>query len=128
MKEPALSIVIPVYNEVRIVGAAVDELVRKLDALSFSDFELILTENGSTDGTVQVLEELAARHGRVRFLHGDEPNYGRALKRGILEARGEIVLCDEIDLCDTDFYQRALPLLGTAAQPGVDLVVGSKAM
>src|SRR5256885_3259763 len=49
---------------------------------------------------------------------GDEPNYGRALKRGILEARGEQVICDEIDLCDVSFYQRALPLLAE----GADLV------
>src|SRR5262249_38515371 len=51
---------------------------------------------------------------------------GRALKRGILEARGKHVICDEIDLCDVDFYLRALPLLEGAE--GADLVVGSKAM
>ena len=119
----ALSIVIPVFNERKLVGEAAEELCRKLDALGW-DYELILSENGSTDGTLDVLKELQRRLPRMRFIHGDEPNYGRALKRGILEAKGAQVVCDEIDLCDLDFYHRALPLLDA----GADLVVGSKAM
>jgi glycosyltransferase involved in cell wall biosynthesis len=118
-----LSIVIPVYNERGLVREAALELCRKLDALGW-DYELLFAENGSTDGTQQILEQLAREVPRVRFLHGDEPNYGRALKRGILEARGERVICDEIDLCDVEFYQRALPLLDA----GADMVIGSKAM
>ena len=118
-----ISIVIPVYNEARIVREAAADLCRKLDELRW-DYELLLSENGSTDGTPRVLEEVAASLRRVRWLHEPEPNYGRALKRGILEARGEVVICDEIDLCDVHFYQRALPLL----EEGADLVVGSKAM
>ena len=52
-----------------------------------------------------------------------EPNYGKALKQGILLARGDIVLCDEIDLCDTDFHKRAVDILETGE---ADLVIGSK--
>jgi glycosyltransferase involved in cell wall biosynthesis len=118
-----ISIVIPVYNEARIVREAAGELCRKLDALGW-DYELLLAENGSGDGTLQILESLSAQLPRVRWLHEPQPNYGRALKRGILEARGDVVICDEIDLCDVAFYQRALPIL----QQGADLVVGSKAM
>ena len=118
-----ISIVIPVYNEALIVREAALDLCRRLDELGW-DYELILTENGSTDGTKQIVGELAAQNPRVRALIGDEPNYGRALKRGILEARGSQVICDEIDLCDTNFYLRALPLLAQ----GADLIVGSKAM
>jgi len=122
-RAPALSIVIPVFNEARIVGRAVDDLVRRLEEVGF-DYELVLAENGSTDGTIEALRELSSRHPRVRFTHEEQPNYGRALRRGILEARGRLVVCDEIDLCDVDFYRRALPLL----EGGADMVVGSKAM
>jgi len=118
-----ISIVIPLYNEARIVREAAADLCRKLDELGW-DYELLLSENGSTDGTTRILEELAQRLPRIRWLHEQEANYGRALKRGILEARGDVVICDEIDLCDVTFYRRALPLL----QQGADLVVGSKAM
>ena len=118
-----ISIVIPVYNEAGIVRDASLELCRRLDALGL-EYELILAENGSSDGTPAILEALAREVPRIRHLHEQEPNYGRALKRGILEARGEVVICDEIDLCDVGFYQRALPIL----EGGADLVVGSKAM
>jgi glycosyltransferase involved in cell wall biosynthesis len=118
-----ISIVIPVFNEARIVGEAATELCRKLDALHW-EYELILAENGSRDGTLEVIRGLSEKLPRVRALHEDEPNYGRALKRGILEARGEQVICDEIDLCDVGFYERALPMLAA----GADLIVGSKAM
>jgi glycosyltransferase involved in cell wall biosynthesis len=122
MTAPAISIIIPVFNEAQIAGPAVEELAARLDALGF-DYEILLAENGSTDGTLEVLRDLSNRLPRVKYLHEDEPNYGRALKRAILEAQGTNVICDEIDLCDTDFYQRALPLLESA-----DMVVGSKAM
>jgi glycosyltransferase involved in cell wall biosynthesis len=123
MNVPALSIVIPVYNEAKIVRAACEELCGRLDELGW-DYEIIFAENGSRDETLAILEALSRDSSRVRYLHESEANYGRALKRGILEARGRQIICDEIDLCDVSFYQRALPLLAN----GADLVVGSKAM
>ncbi len=118
-----ISIVIPVYNEAVILRDAAADLCRKLDALGW-EYELIFAENGSRDGTVDILRQLPAQLPRVRFLHEEGANYGRALKRGILEARGDTVICDEIDLCDVGFYQRALPILDA----GADMVIGSKAM
>jgi glycosyltransferase involved in cell wall biosynthesis len=123
MNAPEISVVIPVYNEAGIVREATRDLARKLDALGW-DYEIVLAENGSRDGTPEALRELAGADRRVRFFHEEQANYGRALKRGILEARGRVVICDEIDLCDVGFYQRALPLLAE----GADLVIGSKAM
>jgi glycosyltransferase involved in cell wall biosynthesis len=118
---PRISVVIPVYDEERIVREACEELMARLDERGH-DYEVILSENGSRDRTVEILQRLAAEWPRIRWLHGDEPNYGLALRRGILAARGTYVLCDEIDLCDVRFYDRALPLL----EAGTDMVVGSK--
>jgi len=119
---PELSIVIPVYDEEEIVASACRELMAALDDRGW-DYELVLTENGSRDRTVAILEELASVHPRLRHLHSPEPNYGLALRRGILEARGRWVVADEIDLCDPGFYDRALPIL---ARGEADMVVGSK--
>lgn len=122
--EPRVSIIIPIYNEEAILQAAVVDLIDRLRELD-EPYELILAENGSTDDTVKIASELAERFPQVMVRSLGEPNYGEALKRGILEARGEFVLCDEIDLCDTDFHRRALGLLETGE---ADFVVGSKTM
>ena len=120
---PRLSIVIPVYNEASIVASAAAELVEGLEKRGW-DYEIIFAENGSKDSTPQILEGLTATNPRLRWFHSETPNYGSALKRGINEARGELVVCDEIDLCDLTFYDAALPVLDAKR---ADLVVGSKA-
>jgi len=120
---PWLSIVIPVYNEASIVASAVAELAQALDARGLA-WEMVLAENGSRDETPAILARLSEKDARIRSLHVERPNYGAALKAGILAARGELVVCDEIDLGDLRFYDAALEVLKDA---GVDLVVGSKA-
>jgi len=122
--EPYVSIVIPVYNEEAILHAAILDLVDRLSDFG-RPYEIVIAENGSTDGTVDVATELSTRFEQVRCRHTPEPNYGKALRDGILDAKSEIVVCEEIDLCDINFLTRALHLLET--EP-VDLVVGSKAM
>jgi glycosyltransferase involved in cell wall biosynthesis len=125
--DPRISIVIPVYNEEGILHAAVVDLRERLQPLGWS-YEIILAENGSKDRTVEIGEELAQKYkdtanGQVKIISMGEPNYGKAMKQGILLARGEIVICDEIDLCDADFHRRAVEILESGA---ADLVIGSK--
>jgi glycosyltransferase involved in cell wall biosynthesis len=125
--DPRISIVIPIYNEQAILHAAVVDVRERLKPFSWS-YEIILAENGSKDDTVPIAEALAAKYsdpndGQVKLMSLGEPNYGKALKQGILMARGELVICDEIDLCDTDFHRRAIEILETGE---TDLVIGSK--
>lgn len=127
---PLVSIVIPVYNEEGILHSAVVDLIDRLHSAQaetplLASYEILLSENGSRDATVQIGEELAARYPQVRIDSLGRPNYGAAMKAGIERARGTYVMCDEIDLCDVDFYQRALRLLESEQ---AELVVGSKAM
>ncbi|RYZ34408.1 MAG: glycosyltransferase family 2 protein, partial [Myxococcaceae bacterium] len=118
-----LSVVIPVYNEESIIAQAAEELRQGLDARGL-DYEIIFAENGSRDSTPLILEELCSKNPRLRWFHSETPNYGVALKEGILKARGTYVVCDEIDLCDLTFYDAALPRLERGE---ADMVVGSKA-
>ncbi len=120
---PEVSVVIPVYNEAGLVVPSSEDLLAKLRAQG-TPFELLLCENGSTDGTRALLQTLAQRHPEVRALHLDVPDYGAALRLGILEARGTYVICDEIDICDLDFHGRALACLRSGE---AEFVVGSKA-
>src|SRR5216683_827549 len=120
--QPRISIVIPVYNEEGILHAAVVDLRERLAPLAWN-YEVILAENGSKDRTVTIAQELSAKYPEVRLLSVGEPNYGKAMKKGILESRGEFVICDEIDLCDTDFHAQAIGLLESGE---FDMVIGSK--
>ena len=120
--QPRVSIIIPIYNEEAILHSAVVDLIDRLHAFDWP-YELVLAENGSRDRTVEMAKELSERFRQVKYFSLGEPNYGKALRRGILEATGEFVLCDEIDLCDTDFYARALAILETNA---AEMVIGSK--
>jgi len=122
MSELEISIVIPIYNEEGILHSAVVDLRERLSPFGWS-YEIILAENGSRDRTIAIAEELEAKYPEVRHISVGEPNYGKALRQGILAARGSLVLADEIDLCDTDFHRRAIELL---RRDEADLVVGSK--
>src|SRR5262245_45638146 len=125
--QPDVSIVIPVYNEEGILREAVTELLEGLarlrGALGAPDltFEVIIAENGSRDRTAELAEHLAAERPDVRAFSLGEPNYGKALRKGILEARGTYVICEEIDLCDLDFHRKALEHL---RHSDCDMVVG----
>jgi len=119
---PSLSFIIPIYNEEAILHAAVIELIDRLAPLAWS-YELILAENGSKDRTIEIAKELSERFPQVTYFSSTEANYGAALRQGILRARGELVMCDEIDLCDTDFHQRAKEILDRRE---AELVIGSK--
>ena len=119
-----LSVLIPVHNEASMLVASVDDLRHRLVDLDCT-FEIVLAENGSSDRTLELAENLAQRHQVVRVFSYPQPNYGGALREAIHRARGEFVICEEIDLCDVDFHRRALEILRA---DGADMVVGSKAM
>lgn len=120
---PDLSIVIPCYNEEAILWGSITELHAGLSALG-RPFEILISENGSKDDTRAIAEKLGRLYPEVRAIFSDEPNYGKALRRGIQGARGKYVLCEEIDLCDLGFHKRALAILDAGE---ADMVVGSKA-
>lgn len=122
MSDPELSIVIPVYNEEAILHAAIVDLRERLAPNGWR-YEVVLAENGSRDATARIAAELAEKYPEVRCLSIGVPNYGAALRAGIEQARGRIVICEEIDLCDTDFHRRAVRILDAG---GADMVIGSK--
>lgn len=116
------SVIIPVYNEEGLLATAVNDLVTRLNEIPLVH-EVILSENGSRDRTLEIARHLADKHRNVRVLHTDEPNYGRALRKGIEAAVGSLCICDEIDICDVNFHRRAIEIL-TAGD--ADMVIGSK--
>ena len=116
-----VSIVIPVFNEEGLLETAINDLVLKLNELGWEK-EIIITENGSTDRTVEIANDLARRYPFLKVLHTGEPNYGRPCARHRNRFR-RLVMCDEIDICDVNFHKAALEILKGGE---FDMVVGSK--
>ena len=118
-----LSIVIPVYNEERWVGALLDRVLAA-DTSGLRK-ELVVVNDCSTDGTEAILEDYAKRHDEIR-LHRQERNQGKgaALRRGFQEARGDIILVQDADLeYDPDEYPK---LLEPIIEDRADVVLGSR--
>ena len=118
---PSLSVVVPVFNEEAILKDTVDKLLAGLARLPLERFELILCENGSTDATREIASAVAGAHPFVRLLTMDRPDYGAALKAGLLAAEGEVTVSFDADYYDFDFVRRALSADG-------DVVVASKGL
>jgi glycosyltransferase involved in cell wall biosynthesis len=93
---PQLSILMPVYNEVATVERAVAAV---LDAELDVTTEVVLVDDGSTDGTSQVLEAADWPDGRVRVLrHAQNQGKGAAVRTALAEARGEFATIFDADL------------------------------
>ncbi len=133
---PRYSIVIPIHNEAECLAAEVSELVDELTAREV-DYELILAENGSSDETPAIAEGLGSVNPRIRVLRIPAPDYGAAMKTGMLAGRGELIVNFDIDFHDVDFMLKAGEALAgaisssdtgrEAAAPGAPgIVVGSK--
>ncbi len=69
-KIPVISVVIPVYNAQNYVDAAIQSIL----AQSFTDFELVIVDDGSTDGSLKIIHAISGRDSRVRVL--SRPNTG----------------------------------------------------
>lgn len=120
-----LSVVVPVYNEIGCLDPLVDRVRGALDSAGI-DWELLLVDDGSTDGSGERMDELAAADERVRVLHF-VANCGQTsgLDAGFREARA-----DYIGLLDADLqtYPEDMPqLLHTLREEGLDAVVGIRA-
>lgn len=117
-----LSVVMPVYNE----RTTLRQIVERVLSVPF-EIELICVDDGSTDGSREILAELTKQHSRLRvLLQPRNIGKGAALRRGIQEAVGDFVLIQDADLeYDPVEYSNLLaPLL----QGKADVVYGSRFM
>lgn len=117
-----ISIVIPVHNESEILKPQILKYIKILK-LNKIKATFVLSENGSKDNTKEICKELSKKFNNINYLSSDYPNYGLALKNGILKSKSDLILCDEIDICNLDFLKKSLKLI---KDKNFDFVVGSK--
>lgn len=97
MSTPALSVLLPVYNGERFLGEAIESIL----AQTVTDFEFIIINDGSRDGTGAIIDHYAARDGRIRVFHQENRGLVDTLNRGIALARAPLIArmdADDISL------------------------------
>jgi dolichyl-phosphate beta-glucosyltransferase len=125
---PELSVVIPAYNEEKRLGRGLQRLQEyfEQEGVPPGGVEILVVDDGSTDGTVRVAREWLARIPYLRLLsNGQNRGKGYSVRHGMLEARGRVALFTDADLSSP--IEESEKLLA-AIQAGNDVAIGSRAM
>ncbi len=102
-KRPIISFIIPCYNCEKTLERAIDSIRNQL----FSLIQIVLIDDGSTDGTAEICEKYTREDSRVKVIHQCNKGLMRAWKNGVLEAEGEyIAFCDADDYIDNDYASK----------------------
>ncbi|KKW37432.1 MAG: UDP-glucose-undecaprenyl-phosphate glucosyltransferase [Candidatus Adlerbacteria bacterium GW2011_GWB1_54_7] len=124
MRENAISIVIPAYNEARRLGDTLSTIVEYIEG-RFRMHEIIIVDDGSRDRTAEAALWLSESRRDIKVLR-QSPNRGKgaALQRGVLESTGEYVLCTDADLSTPiEEIEKLFPRL---QRDGYDVAIGSR--
>ncbi|MBU0468160.1 MAG: glycosyltransferase family 2 protein [Candidatus Omnitrophica bacterium] len=119
-----VSIVIPIYNSKNLVEKAIRSIVRYMESLCV-DYEILLRDDGSTDGSCEILKMLSQGFEKVRYFeNGTNRGLGFTLKRLFEDAKGDnVVYCD----CDLPFGEKVIKVLLKELQNS-DIIVASRYM
>lgn len=113
-----LSVVIPIYNAEKTLYRCIDSILNQ----TFSELEVILVDDGSTDSSLGICEEYAKRDDRVVVFHKENAGLVAARKSGVELASGEYIgFVDSDDYIDADMY---LSLMSEVAKTQADIVIG----
>ena len=106
---PNVSVILPAFNRVSLLGRAIDSILSQ----TYSDFELIVVDDCSTDNTEQFVAELASKDGRIRYIkHSENSGVATARNTGIdLSAGRYIAFQDDDDEWLPDKLERHVAIL-----------------
>ena len=121
--EKEISILLPAYNEALRIENCVKELERTVSAISTS-YEIIVAEDGSTDGTDHILAKLSASNPTLSFLHSPARlGKGKAIKNALCSAKGRVIVFMDVDLATSLEF---LPRLVQSVKEHEGLAIGSR--
>lgn len=116
---PAISVVIPTYNAAKFLREALDSLL----AQTFTDWEAVCVNDGSTDNSLEILHEYAVRDPRFKILDGPNGGYGKAMNRGMDAAAGKyLAILEPDDFLPAHAYEA---LYSAAEEHDLDITRGA---
>lgn len=123
----SLSIIIPAYNEEQRLPASLDTVRAYLATKSFDFVEVLVINDGSSDGTAAIVRDFAARDRRIRLIENPgNRGKGYSVRHGMTEASGEWVLFTDADLSAP--IEELDQLASAIAESGADGAIGSRAL
>lgn len=118
----SISIIIPTYNEKQNIGRLIDVLIKEL---STEDFEIIVVDDLSTDGTIQLMEKKAAGNERIKFYQNPPPRgLSRSILMGLRQAKSGIIVGMDADFNHDPKIIRNL--VAKLRKENLDLVIASR--
>jgi glycosyltransferase involved in cell wall biosynthesis len=122
----SVDVVIPVLNEAHVLAKSVAMVRKFLSENLACRWRVVIVDNGSTDGTDRVAQELTQQHDDVGFVHLDQRGRGRALRMAWMQSTAAIVSYMDVDLStELAALPRAVQAL---AEEGYDIAIGSRLM
>jgi len=119
-----VSVVFPAYNEVDYLDSAVQKIIQTLNEFT-SSYEIIIAEDGSSDGTAERSEELAQKYPYVRHIHREKRlGRGIALKNAFKQSLGKVIVYMDLDLATN--LKALKPLVEAITVDGYDFSTGSR--
>lgn len=116
MNSPTISVIVPVYNAENTLRRCIDSILVQ----TFSDFEVLLIDDGSKDKSLEICNEYAGKDDRVRVFHKENGGVSSARNLGLDNAQGDwIAFCDSDDWVGEDW----LMLYSSGINQGVDVVI-----
>jgi glycosyltransferase involved in cell wall biosynthesis len=119
-----VNITIPVYNEEKILPSSIASLHAFLGQHCRFDWEIVVANNASTDGTLEVAKRLSKEFSNVRVVHLDQKGRGRALRKTWTESQADILSYMDVDLSSNLFAFP--PLIEALVSGGFDIGIGSR--
>jgi len=105
-----VSVVLPAHNEVALLSSTVLNIADGLRDRGVV-YEIVLVENGSSDGTLQLARLLSAQIAQLRVIDLGQADYGAALAAGFAAARADIVVSFDVDYYDLAFFDASVPMV-----------------
>ena len=114
-----LTIIVPVYNVEKYLKKCIDSILEQ----TYTDFELLLIDDGSTDTSPKICDEYAKKDKRVKVIHQKNSGLSGARNKGIENSNGKYLLfIDSDDYIDLDYFEKLM----TVATEEVDIVISGK--
>ena len=114
---PKVSIIIPVYNAEKYIGRCIESIINQ----EYTDFELLLINDGSKDSSKEIIDSYAEKDSRIRCIHKENGGVSSTRNRGLEEAKGEYI--QFLDADDWISSEATKLLVRTAEEKQADLVI-----